>query len=181
MPTAGTDQLTETIHSLRDAANTALANESADDFANFERYLSEVEAFVREVQQTMWGDDARATIRRLEKGEPLNDTDHDVIRAFLISDAQGYLAHENNYGDWLRELKRLIDDLETRVNMVDRDSIVDLRGVLRDAIRLVPDIRNYLTEKRRVEKFEQAVDTLDETSRDMLHRILAGKLRSPNH
>ena len=180
MTTAGTDQLSETIHNLRNSATEALANESVDDFAGFERYLNEVEAYVREVQQSFWGDEARATIRRLEKGDALTPTDHDVIRAFLVSDAQGYLANENNYGDWVRELHRLIDDLEKRVNMIDRDSIVDLRGVLKDAIRLVPDIRNFLAEKRRVEKFEQAMSTLDKTSRDMLHRVLTEQLRSPN-
>ncbi len=180
MTMAGTDQLSDTIHSLRDAATTALANESADDFANFERYLSEVEGYVREVQQTMWADEARATIRRLEKGDPLDRTDHEVIQAFLISDARGYLANENNYPDWVHELNRLIDVLEKQVNTVDRDSITDLRGVLKDAIRLVPDIRNYLAEKRRVEQFERALATLDKTSRDLLHRVLTEQLRSPN-
>ena len=180
MTMAGTDQLSETIHSLKDAAMTALNKKSADAFANFERYLNEVEAYVREVQQSMWADEARATMRRLKKGDSLNESDREMIRAFLISDAEGYLANENNYADWVRELHRLIDDLERRVNVVDRESIVHLRGVLKDAIRLVPDIRNYLAERRRVEKFEQAMITLDQTSRDMLHRLLAEQLRDPN-
>lgn len=174
-----TDQLVDTVQGLKEAAKIALANDSAEDFEAFERHLNEVEAFVREVQQSLWADDARTTIRRLEKGEPLNAQDTDLICAFLISDAERYLKQENNYHDWLKELERLVEDLSQRVNLVDRDTIADLRGVLKDAIRLVPDIRNYLDEKRRVEKFEQALGALDQSSRDMLVRLLREQLRSP--
>ncbi len=173
-----TDQLNDTMQGLKEAAASALAHESVEDFESFERYLSEVDGFVREVQQSAWAVEAKTTIRRLEKGDPLTEQDHDLIRTFLVSDAQRYLAHENNFQDWLTELHRLIDDLGKRVNTVDRHSIADLRGVLKDAIRLVPDIRNYLEEKRRVEKFEQAQSTLDKSSRDLLVRVLREQLRS---
>jgi len=178
MTMVDTDQLVETVQGLKEAATSALANESADDFEAFERCLNEVDAFARETQQCLWADEARATLRRLEKGDPLDNQDSDLIRAFLISDAERYLKHENNYEDWVKELKRLVDDLCKQVNMVDRDTIADVRGILKDAIRLVPDIRNYHDEKRRVEKFEQALKTLDKSSRDMLVRVLREQLRS---
>lgn len=178
MTTVDTDQLTETIESLQEAAKSALATESVDDFESFERYLSEVDGFVREMQQSAWANEAKATIRKLEKGESLNPQDLDLIRTFLVSDAHAYLQHENNYNDWVRELQRLIGELAKRANVVTRDSIAELRGVLKDAVRLVPDIRNYLDEKRRVEKFEQALTTLDKSSRDLLVRVLRESLRS---
>jgi hypothetical protein len=118
-------------------------------------------------------------IRRLEKNEPLTPADQDVVRALLISDAEGYLANENNFNDWVAELNRLIKDLERRTNTIDRDSIADFRGVLHDAIRLFPDIRNYFSEKRRIEKFENAIAGFDKTSRELLHRLLSEKLRCP--
>ncbi|MEK6799012.1 MAG: hypothetical protein AABZ12_08620 [Planctomycetota bacterium] len=180
MSTAASEQLKETIQSLKDTARSALANESVDDFSAFERYLNEVEAYAREVQQAMWADEARATVRRLEKGEPLTPTDHDVIRAFLISDAQAYLAQENSFNDWIHELNRIVGVLDRQASAIDRNSVVQLRGVLKDAIRLVPDIRNYLTEKRRVEQFEGALSTLDKSSRELLHRVLTEQLRTPN-
>ncbi len=178
MSTDTMSKLSETIHGLKSAAADALQNQSVDDFEAFERYLSEVERYVREVQQSLWADDARATIRRLEKGEPLTDVDRDLVRAFFISDAQAYLKNENNYQDWVRELERLIAALSNGVQTVDRNSIADLRGVLKDAIRLVPDIRNFLDEQRRVEKFEQGLKTLDADARTMLLRLLKEQLRS---
>jgi len=179
MNTVATDQLTETIASLKEAADNVFANESVDDLESFERYLGEVDAFVRESQQAMWASEAKATIRHLEKGDPLDPTDRDVIRAFLISDAEGYLRQENNYGDWQRELTRLMNELGKRANMVTRESLPDMRGILKDAVRLVPDLRNYLDEKRRVEKFEQALKTLDKSSRELLCRVLREQLISP--
>jgi len=178
MTTTAADQLCESIISLKESAQSAIANESVEEFAGFERYLNEVEAYVRELQQSEWATEAKAAIRRLEKGEPLSEVDRDVIRAFIVSDAQAYLRHENNFNDWIKELNRLLAELDKRSNRLDRESLVDLRGILKDAIRLVPDIHNYLAEKRRVEKFEQAMSMLDQTSRQILERLLNEQLRS---
>ncbi len=178
MSTVDTAQLSETILGLKDAAGSALQNQSAEDFESFERYLNEVEGYVREIQQSLWANEAKGTIRRLEKGESLSESDMTLIRSFLVSDAQAYLSHENNFGDWVRELERLISDLGARVTGIDRESIADLRGVLKDAIRLVPDIRNYLDEQRRVEKCEQAMKNLDKGSRTLLLSLLKDQLRS---
>jgi len=178
MTTVATDQLADTIQNLKESAEIALSSESAEQFADFERYLSEVEAFVREIQQSMWTADARATIRRLETGEPLTDPDRETIRTFLISDAEHYLKHENNVPDWRFELKRLMDDMVRRANMIDRHTIADLRGVLKDAVRLVPDLRNYLEERERVAKLDQALHSLDTPSRAMLARLMKEQLTS---
>ncbi len=178
MTTVAPDRLCDTMQALKDAAETALRNEDANDFETFERYLNEVATFVREQQQAMWSDEAKRAIRNLETGNPLNDDDREVIRTFLVSDAERYLACENNYDDWRSELKRLVDDLVRRTATLDRHTIADLRGVLKDAIRLVPDIRNYLGERARVGEFEQALQALDKPSRDMLVGVLKEQLRS---
>lgn len=178
MTTVAADQLTEAIQNLKVTASAALASECVQEFTDFEKYVNEVEAYVRETQQAMWADEAKATVKNLETGRPLTPADLDIIRMFLISDAVSYLEHENNYGDWKRELTRLMDDLARRANTVDRDTIGDLRGVLKDAIRLVPDIRNYLDEKQRVAKFEDAINTLDDASRKMLARLMNEQLTS---
>jgi hypothetical protein len=173
-----TDQLTDTFNALKQAVEAALVNQNAEDFATFEKYLADVDAYARETQQAMWSDEAKQAIKRLEKNDPLTETDLDVIRVFLVSDAEHYLAVENNYGDWLNELKRLASDLQTRARTCDRHSIGELRGVLKDAIRLVPDIRNYLEQQERVHKLDQAMQALDQNSRDMLANLLREQLRS---
>jgi len=180
MTTTTADQLTDTIANLKDSAAAALETPDVEHLIELERYVNEVDAYVREVQQSLWASQAKAAIRSLERGEPLTEADREVIRAFIVSDAEGYLAHENNFADWQRELSRLMDDLSRRANQVDRNTIADLRGVLQDAIRLVPDIRNYLEERRRVEKFEAALDDPDKPSREMFARLLTEQLRCTN-
>ncbi len=178
MTTVAADQLVETIQNLQDSASAALKTEDVKSFVAFESFVNEVEAYVREVQQSMWADQAKATIRNLEKGVPPTEVDKDLIRTFLVCDAERYLKHENNYGDWKSELQRLMKEVTKRAGMIDQHSIGDLRGILKDAIRLVPDIRNYLEEQERVEKLSSALNELDPPACAMLARLLKEQLHS---
>lgn len=180
MPTSDTLDLTAAADALRDLCTRALENESADDFELIERRVSEFDAAARELQQAMWKDEAKATIRRLERHQPLTDADQTVLRTFLVSDAERYVALENNYRDWGQELQRLMDEITRRLASLDRESIADLRGTLKDAIRLVPDIRNYLDERRRVKLFDAGLQNLDPPTRATLARLLRDQLYSSN-
>ena len=176
MTTAQTNEMTEIVDGLKRAANDALHRESPDDFSFVEQQLNLLDARIREVQQSMWASEATTAANHLENGDPLTDADLAVIRAFLISDAERYVQHENNFNDWVNELNRLMDDVSRRLDGMNRDSIADVRGVMKDAVRLMPDIRNYLDEKRRIAQFETALQALDKTSREMMARILREQL-----
>ena len=180
MPTAVTSKLAECIEALKEAGHFALDHPTVEDFIDLERQVTTTEAMIRELQQDMWSNEAKATIKRLEKNQPLTEADRDVIRTFIVSDAEHYLAQENDFHNWLRELHRLLDELARRAHVVDRGSIGDLRGVMKDAVRLIPDIRNYLEEQRRVDRFDLAQTDLDTQSRTMLARILKEQLTSPS-
>ncbi len=178
MTTVSTDYLADAIQDLKQAAQEALEAQTVEEFEAIERRLAETDVLFREAQQAMWVSEAQATLKRLERNEPLGEIDHSVLRAFLISDATSYLSLENDYNDWLNEFERLIGDLEKRVRMVTRESIADVRGVLKDAIRLTPDIRNYLDERTRVARCEAALKDLDRSSREVLAKLLTEQLRS---
>lgn len=179
MTTVDTNELVQAVDSLRQSGRVALADGSADAFEQFERQLNELDAACREIQQTMWADEARTTIKHLESGEPLTPADQAVIRTFVISDAERYVALENNYHDWTAELERLLGEIGSKAHGSDRECVADLRGLVKDAVRLVPNIRNYLEEHRRIERCSVAVDTLDSDSRALLARILKDDLASP--
>jgi exonuclease VII small subunit len=172
MFTQSTDELSDTVRHLHEASSSAIQRRSTTAFFEFERQLSELDAYVRELQQAMWYEPARVAIRHLTSGDPLTDGDLEVIRTLLVSDAERYLQRENNFEDWLRELDRLLNDIEQRVRTLDRVSIADLRGVIKDAVRVVPSIRNFLDERQRVERFDVAVKSLDEKSRKLLADVL---------
>lgn len=180
MATITTDRLTDSIQNLKQYTETVLNDPTVENFENFEAYLDDVEDFVRETQQAMWANEAKTAIKNLDKNNPLSDADKEVIRVFIVSDAEHYLAMENNFPDWIRELKRLTDDLVSRANMIDRHTIGDIRGVLKDAMRLVPDIRNYLDEKSRVQKFEASLGSMDAATQKMLVKLMNEQLSSGN-
>ena len=52
--------------------------------------------------------------------------------------------------------------------------------MIKDAIRLVPDIRNYLDDLHRVEMFNQSLGALDDPTRATLARLLKEQLHIPN-
>ncbi len=175
-----TTRINETIDALAQVVGTAIDHECPDEFGLIENKINQLEAFTRECQQEMWAEQAQTAIEHLETSQALTDADIEVIRTFLVADAEHYLAVENNYGDWLTELQRVFDDLSQRASNLDSRSIGEFRGVLKDAIRLIPDIRNYLEDRRRVEKFNVALHTVDSQSRGMLARVLREQLNSPN-
>lgn len=180
MTIAGSTELQDAIGTLAEAAEQALVNECPDDFEAIERSLDGVDDMAREIQQALWADDIEDAIRRLEANEPLSDQCRQAIRAFMISDAEQYLAHENNLESWVDELRRLLADIGERAGSLDRDSIGALRGVLKDAARLVPDIRNYFEERRRIERFDVATGKLDSPMRKALITLLREQFGSPH-
>jgi signal transduction histidine kinase len=181
MTTADANRLADTVDALQETALTALGKESPEQFEFVEQQINRLEATIREIQQEMWGAEVRTAIDHLEEGKALTNQDLAVIRAFLVSDAEAYMAHENNYEDWVQELSRLLKDMRQRAANVSRETISDLRGVLKDAIRLVPDIRNYLEEKRRIRQFDAALKSLDRPSRQMMAGILQEQISSPRN
>jgi hypothetical protein len=178
MTNVQTDQLCEAVDTLKQAACAAIDAQCPDRFHQFEKQLNKFGAALRETQQDWWSTEIQTAINHLENGEPLTDADMSVIRTFLVADAEHYLAVENNFNDWLQELGRLMDDMANRAQMPGREPLGELRGVVKDACRLVPDIRNYLEERRRVERFDMALHNADAPSRSMLARVLKEQLRS---
>ncbi|TWT44139.1 hypothetical protein RAS1_05470 [Phycisphaerae bacterium RAS1] len=177
---AETAELVGTIEMVKSAAEQALAHESAEGMEMVERQLAHVESSVRELQQTFWCTEIKAAIRNLENGRPLTPQDKQVVRHFIVSDAEHYLRVENNYGDWVQELRRLLGSIAAAAPGVTRETIGELRGTIKDAQRVIPDIRNYLDEQRRLDIFEEQIDKLDEQSRGVLVRLLREKLTMPN-
>lgn len=172
MSAAASMQLSQSVHGLSQRVETALKTSSVDELERFEHQLSELNGLVRELQQGMWADAARDAVARLESNKPLTDADYEVIRIFMVADAEYYLAKESNYDQWLDELRQLIGEMATAATGVTRETIGELRGSLKDAMRLVPNIRYYFEEKQRISRFDAAVHSLDPASRKLMAEIL---------
>lgn len=165
---------------LQATAQNAIQDPTPEAFSLLEHQINRFESQVRELQQSIWAPKARAAIRKLQTGKPIDAEAVATIRALVVSDAEHYLKHENNLDDWLEELQRLISTIAELSQLSDESSLADLRGVVRDAVRLVPNIRAYTDERRRLTRFDAALAHLDDDNRRLLAQLLIEKLDSPH-
>ena len=170
-------RLTSGMSAARDAM-------SADTFQQSAFTLGRHRTGIREALQSITSDRILDVLQRLAAGDHPSPDDLRVVRLWIVGDADSYLRQENNFEDWVAEFERLqgvIGRYEGR--SLDEGELLELKGILEDAVRVAHDIANYLEKRERVQQFEATVEATrswDRDSRDTLLRILRGKLESPN-
>lgn len=170
------NDLTVMVGELESFVRSALSTRTAESFEMLERQVNRFDSSIREVQQARRATEARAAIGRLEGHEPLTEADRESIRTLVVGDAEAYIKHKNNLNDWLAELERLSTEMQAMAGRGDDEVIEDLRGVVKDAVRLLPNIRSYMEEKERLDHFNAALDKLDNSDRQLLAEVLRGML-----
>ena len=98
----------------------------------------------------------------------------------MVGDAEGYVKMENNFQDWLKEYQRLKDviaDWENKVASVEE--LVEVHGVLEDAIKVADAMAHYLDDQERVARFENAINNLNAEDNRFIANLLKSMLASP--
>ena len=145
--------------------------------------LNDAKNIVREEAQKRTSSEVKIIINKLQSNEKLSTDEIALIKAWIVGDASGYTKMENNFQDWVSEYERLQNTL---ANYEDKecspDDLLKLHGVLEDAIRITYDIAHYLEKQDRVNKFELVIkNELDKDGRDILAKMLIGRLQSPKY
>jgi len=179
MGPTGKRDLSEIVESLSALVRSAALDRSPEAFESVEQQISRFEAMVREVQQARCSAETKRAIRNLQQGQPLAPEELEAIRMMVVGDAEFYLKHENNLNEWLAELDRLMAEVRRLAATGEDRALAELRGVLRDAVRLLPNIRSYMEEKRRLDRFNTAFASLDPANRRLLVELLQEMLDSP--
>jgi len=141
--------------------------------------LNNSKSQLREYMQNITRNDTSKIIQKLESGRDITPEELKLIKLWLIGDAEYYTKLENNYNDWLNELKRIIGEIQ-RISETEEslDTINSLIAMLEDGIRVVHDIIFLLEKKERIKAFEESTQQLDKSEREVLVRLLRGKLTS---
>jgi hypothetical protein len=148
---------------------------SMDDFARVGSALAQLKNTVREELQAATGKDVTNILQKLAHQELLTSEERNLVELWIVGDAEGYLKMEREFDVWQIELRRLGDVLESYVGQAPTpQTLVEVHGLLEDAIRLTADISNFLEKKERVERFQSALNNL--TPDDA--KFLAGMLKS---
>jgi hypothetical protein len=102
------------------------------------------------------------------------------MKLWIVGDAQGYLKVENNLDDWIKEFDRLkgvLTEYEAKESL-PLEELVDLQGILEDAVRVASDIGNFLEKKERIKAFEEATKDTQSLDREILVMLLKEKRSS---
>ena len=164
---------------LRRALDDASEAGESRSYGKLAAMLTELEAHSREYLQEITKYDVHKIIEKLRSTQELTKEELGMVKTWLVGDAEYYTKLENNFRDWLSELKRLIDETgKLSESAPNFESALHLRALLKDAIRTVWDIHHYLEHKERLANFDDSTQDLDVEERELLVQILQQKLRS---
>jgi hypothetical protein len=155
----------------------------SESFQKVGSALSAARDAIREEIQKETSDRIKVIIEKLENKGPINAADLDLVRLWIVGDAESYTKMENDFENWLTEFQRLQDEIEKMesYNMNEKD-LFNAYGKLEDTLRLTYDIANFLENKERIQKFESAMgDGIDKGERTMLAQVLRRKLQSSDY
>lgn len=172
-------KFSQIISKLNEDYQSTVQSGTGEAYSKLSSIIGELEEYLREYQQGLSGDDIKKIIRKLKSGEVITPTDLDLIRLWLVGDADYYVQHENNFKDWSHELARLIDQTrQADVDTPDVTTVARLRSVFRDANRVIADMMYFVQQKDRVNKFNESTQDLDAEERGILIRLLEQKMKS---
>jgi hypothetical protein len=155
----------------------ALQSNSPDTYARANAELAQMKSRIRERFQELTAGDIQGIIAKLESNEPLTPAEKHYVRNWMVGDAESYTRLENNFKDWTKELTRLTEVLKSYEAKDETvPDLLNVHGLLWDAMRVAADISYYLDEKARIERFEQAIQALNQADAELVARLLRAKL-----
>jgi hypothetical protein len=141
--------------------------------------LANLEQSLREKMQEDTRGEMEGIIRSLERGAELSPQDKELIRTWMVGDAESYIKVENNLGDWTEELGRLLDRVAAaRGKTLSPAQMTELQAMVRDALRTAADIHYFQEQRVRVERFRDATADWSRDDKKILARMLRSKLES---
>lgn len=178
MADQGSDSCVQAVEDLKVLMKSALSGGTAEDYETLEQHVNRLESALRELEQSQLSAPVEQAIKSLSAGRALSPEEQAAVRAIIVGDAESYLKMENNFKEWQAELQRLQSEMERLARSPNADAIHELRGVVKDAARLMPNIRSYAEEKDRLNRFNAAFAQLDDGNRELLVTLLREKLSS---
>lgn len=143
--------------------------------------MQDLDAALREHIQAVTKTEVEGIISKLQSNQELTPDEIELIKLWICGDADYYVKLENNYNDWVQELKRLVGEIaQAQGDNPDFKAASNLRARLLDAIRVLGDIVFFLKQKERIANFTESTKVIDPQEADLLVRLLQGKIISEN-
>lgn len=167
------------LRDIVDSMEQALRARSDGAFRQTGGLLGEEKNVLREQLQAQTAPEIAAIIRKLRAEQDLTADELALVRLWIVGDAEGYVAAENDFAHWLDEYARLRAVLDGYAGRdLDARDLVAVQGVLEDAVRVSFDIANFLEKKERIENFDATTSDPARINRPVLAALLSRKLES---
>ncbi len=171
--------LNEIFTNLESNYQTLSQQQTTGNCWQFSTTMQDLGEALREHIQDSTKEEIRLIVTKLKSNLVLNAQDLQYVKLWICGDAEYYSNLENNYGDWAKELERLMTEIK-RIKSENPDFITSstLRAMFTDGIRVIGNMMFYLKEKERVHNFIQSTKEIDIEERALLIRLLEAKIHS---
>lgn len=171
-----------TLAAAARSAYTKYASDGgADSLRKLYDILHDLNGALREEMQKATLEPVKIIISRIDQGIPLTPDDLQFIRLWLVGDAEAYVARENDFDNWQKELTRLMDAISAEApSAASVKAAMDLQAAVTDAMMLIPSLQRYLESQDRVKRFESSTRTIDPGTALAIKNLLEGKIKSQN-
>lgn len=148
------------ISEVLDIAQRAAEVDLSQGYESLNAGMKKLEAIAREAFQAKLKLKYRTILRKLENGRSLSQEELKVVKFLIVGEAKYYLHHENDLENWKNEVQRLLSEIEKLQNgdLDNVNTLMHLRALCHDAMRVVPDLAFYYHQYERVKRFEGATN-----------------------
>ena len=168
------------LQGIAQSMNRVAGSGASEDFSRVGLELAQLKGKVREELQAATALYLTRIIQKLEDRELLSPREREVVSLWIVGDAEGYTKMENDFREWQAEFRRLSGVLERYEGQeLSPPALVELQGVLEDAVRVTADISNFLEKKERIERFHQDINNFTPEDAKFLISMLKSMLYSP--
>ena len=170
----------EFVRGISQAMKQAQADNTSESYGYVATQLVKTKDGVRQAIEQATAEVVAAIIVKLENHQPLTEGEKQTVRLWVVGDADGYVKMENNFQDWLKEYRRLLDviaDWEGKTGSVQE--LVEVHGVLEDAIKVADAVAHFLEDRERVARCETALSNLNAEDNKFIAGMLKSMLDSP--
>jgi hypothetical protein len=167
------------LKGMSQAMQKAQADNTSDAYSYVASQLIKSKNDIRQAIEQATAGTVAAIIGKLETNQALTEAEKQTVELWVVGDAEGYVKMENNFQDWLKEYGRLLEVItawEGKTGSIQE--LVEVHGVLEDAIKVADDVAHYLEDRERVGRCQNALRNLNAEDNKFIADLLKSMLTS---
>ena len=171
------------VANLQEIYRDATESTDSDPYEKLLLFMQDLSSELRGYLYASNALDLRELLTRIQRGDALSGQDKDLLKVWVVEDAEKYMQMEGHFKGWLAELESIMEEVgKLARSEPGLDDIGRLRALLYSGSRILADIMFYLRASNRVENFNQSIEDFNEETRTTMVTVLKRRLDSvPRH